>query len=108
MKSVYLIRGNDGRYKIGISKNPKKRIHQLQTGNSDKLDLIESYESKNARQIESMLHSHYSYARNMGEWFDLSVKEESEFIENCKRIDKVFNHLKDSNNYFISTRWNTI
>jgi len=48
VKSVYLIRGNDGKYKIGIAKNPKKRIKQLQTGNSDELTLIETYPSEKA------------------------------------------------------------
>lgn len=87
MTSVYLIRGNDGRYKIGTAKNPKQRIRQLQTGNSDKLTLIETYSSENARKIESALHSHYSYCKQVGEWFDLSISDESMFIKKCKLID---------------------
>jgi len=56
MKSVYLIRGNDGKYKIGTAKDPKRRIIQLQTGNSDKLELIDTYPSEIARRIETVLH----------------------------------------------------
>ena len=76
MRSVYLIRGNNGRYKIGIAKNPTQRIKQLQTGNSDKLEIIETYQSENASKIESALHNRFAHMRNEGEWFDLSITEE--------------------------------
>lgn len=88
MKSVYLIRTNDGRYKVGIAKDPQKRIRQLQTGNSDQLELIETYQSENASKIEGSLHRHYSYGKMIGEWFELSIKEESEFIKTCKLLDE--------------------
>ena len=101
MKSVYLIRGNDGKYKIGIGKNPRKRICQLQTGNSDRLKIIETYESENASRIESTLHNQYAHNRNIGEWFDLSVSDEANFIKNCKRIDESITYLKKNGNIFI-------
>ena len=101
MKKVYLIRGNDGRYKIGTSKEPRKRILELQTGNSDELTLIETYESVNATKIESTLHRTYSHLRKHGEWFDLSVLEESKFIKNCERVDGSINILKKMGNTFI-------
>lgn len=101
MRSVYLIRGNDGRYKIGIAKNPKKRISQLQTGNSDQLDLIDSYPSENASKIETALHHHYSHAKLNGEWFDLSITEEALFINRCKTIDETITSLRKMGNNFI-------
>jgi hypothetical protein len=101
MRSVYLIRGNDGKYKIGIGKNPRERIMQLQTGNPDRLEIIDVYESENASKIESVLHNRYSYARNVGEWFDLSVAEESSFIKNCMKIDESINLLKKMGNVFV-------
>ena len=101
MKYVYLIRGNDGRYKIGIADNPMKRIRQLQTGNSDPLTLIEIYQSENARKIESALHNRYSHARNVGEWFDLSVVEEANFYKMCEDIDKTIGHLHEMGNIFV-------
>ena len=100
-KKIYLIRGNDGRYKIGISKHPNKRIKELQTGNSDKLVIIDSYESPNAHKIESALHRFYSYYRKEGEWFDLSVLEESKFIENCQRIDNTIKILQNLENPYV-------
>ena len=101
MKSVYLIRGNNGKYKIGISKCPRNRIKQNQTGNPDRLKIIEVYESENARKIETALHNQYAYTKNVGEWFDLSVSDESDFLKNCKRIDETINYLKQMNNHYI-------
>ena len=101
MRSVYLIRGNDGKYKIGIAKNPTQRIKQLQTGNSDKLVIIKTYQSENASKIESTLHNHYGYLRNEGEWFDLSVSDEIEFLERCKTIDRNILTLRAMGNAFV-------
>ena len=101
MRSVYLIRGNDGRYKIGIAKNPKQRIRQLQTGNSDELTLIETYESENASKIESALHNRFSHVRQSGEWFDLSITEEVNFIKMCRSVDESITLLKKMNNIFV-------
>ena len=101
MKKVYLIRGNDGKYKIGVSKTPTKRIKPIQTGNPDQLTIVEVYESNNAYKIETALHNKYAYTRNTGEWFDLSISDEITFIENCRNIDNGINILKKMENYFI-------
>ena len=101
MRSVYLIRGNDGKYKIGIAKKPPQRIKQLQTGNSDKLTIIETYESENASKIESTLHNRFAHVRNEGEWFDLSITEENSFVEDCKRIDGMITSLQSMGNAFV-------
>lgn len=101
MKFVYLIRGNNGKYKIGIAKEPKRRIKQLQTGNSDELTIIETYQSENASKIETALHNRYSHLQNVGEWFDLSINEEVKFINLCKQIDYIINDLRDMGNIFI-------
>jgi hypothetical protein len=101
MRSVYLIRGNDGRYKIGIAKDPKQRIRQLQTGNPDSMKLIEIYQSENAFKIETALHNRFSHVRQSGEWFDLSVTEEVKFIEMCRSIDESIQFLKKMENIFV-------
>lgn len=101
MRSVYLIRGNDSNYKIGIAKNPKQRLKQLQTGNSDTLTLIEEYQSEYASKIESTLHNQYNHARNEGEWFDLSIEIESKFVKKCQQIDETFKLLKEAGNPFL-------
>ena len=101
MKSIYLIRGNDGKYKIGIAKNPQKRLSQLQTGNSDELKIIDTYHTRHARKIESILHNYYSYGKQRGEWFILSIEEENRFKHMCENIEKSLNLLCDMVNEFI-------
>jgi predicted GIY-YIG superfamily endonuclease len=102
MKYVYLIQSlEDSRYKIGVSKHPKKRVQQLQTGNSSELKLIESYQSEFAYQIEKTLQRRYSYLKKEGEWFDLSIKEDVSFLTDCKQIEDSINILKKNGNVFI-------
>ena len=102
MKHVYLIQSlEEGYYKIGVSKNPKKRIKQLQTGNSSELKLIETYPSEYANKIEISLHGILSHNKKEGEWFDLSLDDELSFTVKCKQIEKNIVILKKSGNVFI-------
>ena len=102
VKYIYLIQSQEeGYYKIGVSKHPNKRIKELQTGNSSKLKLIESYKSDFAHQIERALQRRFSYMRKEGEWFEMSINEEVNFIINCKQIEKNINILKKNDNVFI-------
>ena len=102
MKYVYLIQSlEDGYYKIGVSIHPKKRIKQLQTGNSSELKLIESYQTEHAHKVERALQRRYSYLKKEGEWFDLSIKEDVTFLSDCKQIEDSINILKKNGNVFI-------
>lgn len=102
MKHVYLIQSReDGYYKVGVSKHPKKRVRQLQTGNSSELKLIESYQSEHANQIEKALQRRYSHLKKEGEWFDMDISHESSFLTDCKLIERNFNILKENGNVFI-------
>lgn len=100
MKKVYLLRTNN-QYKIGIAKDVNKRIKQLQTGNSQEIELIDSFESEYANKIEKALHNKYSYVKESGEWFTLSVSEEVNFIKECKRIENNIKVLIECGNEFI-------
>jgi len=102
MEYVYLIKSlENGYYKIGMSKNPIKRIKQLQTGNSSKLKLIETYQTEYASHIEKTLHRRYSYLRKEGEWFDFSIEIEISFMNECKQIEKNITILKENGNVYI-------
>lgn len=102
MKYIYLIKNiDDSFYKIGITKHPNRRLKQLQTGNSSKLILISTFLSPIAHKIEKTLHNRYSYLKKEGEWFDFSINEEVNFIENCKNIEKSISFLINNNNVFI-------
>ncbi|MFW6219439.1 MAG: GIY-YIG nuclease family protein [bacterium] len=99
---VYLIRSQDnGYYKIGVSKNPQKRIEALQTGNSSKLKLINKFLTEYPTKIETSLHSRYSHTKKNGEWFDLTIEDELKFIDECKKIEKNINFLVENGNIFI-------
>jgi len=102
MKYVYLIQSlENSYYKIGVSKNPSKRLLQLQTGNSSKLKLVESYPSQFAHMIEKTLQRRYNYYRKEGEWFDLSLLNEISFKKECEKLNESYDLLKKSNNVFI-------
>ena len=90
-KSVYLIRSKEtGDYKIGISKNPKKRLKQLQTGNSSELELLEIFETEYAHKVEKALHNLFSHAKKEGEWFELSLNERFDFRYRCNTLEENF------------------
>jgi len=102
MKFVYLIQSQeDGYYKIGVSTNPKKRLKQLQTGNSSELKFIEVYECDFADKVERTLHRRYTHLRKEGEWFNLSLENEASFKEECKKIEESIKFLKENGNVFI-------
>ena len=102
MKYVYLIKSEEsGLYKIGVSKNPNTRLKQLQTGNGDKLKLLEKFQTDHAFKVESAMKNTYSYLRKNGEWFELSLKEEFDFTKNCEKFDKNIRLLIENDNPFI-------
>tara|TARA_Y100000310_G_C20334261_1_gene646713 strand:+ start:381 stop:680 length:300 start_codon:yes stop_codon:yes gene_type:complete len=67
--ALYFIQSDvTGMIKIGRSKDPQKRLKQLQTGNPNKLKLIASFEKEGWK--EKALHEELSRYRLEGEWFD--------------------------------------
>ena len=102
MKQVYLIKSEEtGRYKIGVSKNPHKRVKQLQTGSNEKIFLINSFKSNYPEKVEKTLHNQYLYLKTNGEWFDLSLEDELLFIKSCQKIEETITFLVKSGNMFI-------
>lgn len=106
MGYVYLIlevnQHGEEAYKIGISKNtPEKRLKQLKTGNSNKISVLNSYESKNYKKIEQWLHGRYSRKKTLAqnEWFNLTSEEVLGFLDECKKAEATFDLLK-SNPFF--------
>ncbi|MDG1949876.1 MAG: GIY-YIG nuclease family protein, partial [bacterium] len=59
---VYLIRqGQSDLYKIGhTTKKPINRLKELQTGNPETLVLIDHFQSKYYKDIETLMHTHNS------------------------------------------------
>ncbi len=69
---VYLMtNGRD--YKIGLTASePENRRRQLQTGNSEQIDLVAYTICKDMNNLEIKLHRHFITNRKVGEWFSLS------------------------------------
>lgn len=65
--SVYFI-SNGAYVKIGVARNPKKRLKALQTGNPHKLELMRVIKGGYAE--EAALHGHFAHLRVEGEWFE--------------------------------------
>lgn len=98
---VYLISGfNDGilMYKIGISKDYKRRLKQLKTANPT-INIVSIYESKNYKKIELSLHRKYNTKKFAGEWFILDEIDVKFFQEECKLLDKNLNIIEGENTY---------
>ena len=68
---VYCISGGDS-VKIGIAKDPRKRLNALQTGNANPLKILGTIKfptKMQAKQKEAVLHKRLRRFRQEGEWF---------------------------------------
>lgn len=68
---VYLMRAENGRYKIGISVDPEKRLADLRDGSAVDIELVHYFAAEDAAGIERVLHREYETKRVRGEWFAL-------------------------------------
>lgn len=72
---IYIIGNDQGYIKVGVSKNPNKRVKQLSTGNEHKLTLLFTEEfdctRKHLLHIEKEIHRTLSHIaiKCQGEWF---------------------------------------
>jgi len=87
MDYIYIISNDLGYIKVGISKYPKKRLKQLQTGNQNILSLLftEEFECKRSHllKIERELHRNLRCMTKSakGEWF-LITEDQLKSIKN--------------------------
>jgi len=107
MGYVYLLLETDKdgneRHKIGITKNwPEKRVKQLQTGNSNVIRLLQTYESPNYKKVEQWLHSRFSGLKTEtnNEWFKLNDDQVLGFQDICKKLDETIQLLLKENPFF--------
>lgn len=89
-----------GYYKIGVSKNPPKRVKQLQTGNAEKITLIHTFESDIPFVVEKAVKNFYSSYRVHGEWFNLTLEQEMSFKTQCETVEKNIKILRENGNFF--------
>lgn len=76
MSFIYIISSNTA-IKIGFSKNPERRLVQLQTGHQDKLTLAhkEPVLENQEKYLEKIIHKNINHLRIKGEWFILNVED---------------------------------
>ncbi|QYB17439.1 hypothetical protein PV-S19_0075 [Pacmanvirus S19] len=68
------------RVKIGMSKNPIKRLKTLQTGNPNKLFIYHLFESNDYKVLERSMHDICKDLKLLGEWFEISELELSSLV----------------------------
>lgn len=73
------------RFKIGISKNPDKRVKALNIGNPEKLIIVTMFKAEEAGHLsETKMHKYFSEYHLRGEWFDKNIS-----IQNYPLVDIV-------------------
>ena len=99
MAYVYLIGQRDDltKYKIGVTKGDiSKRLKKLQTGNSEELYLVNSFETDAPFILETLLHKRYGHKKILNEWFMLDKKDVEDFYNVCVLLQKGVDALKDN------------
>lgn len=96
---IYVISDKQGRYKIGRSAHPEKRLRQLQTGNSKKLEILAVV--KRDVWFEKRLHQMFSLHREKGEWFSLSPEAVEFLLDYLKTKDLTNKKSQDDHQNWI-------
>lgn len=74
---VYLLKGGNGKYKIGASKNPVQRCKSLRLASSENHELIHFFKCVHMFKMEKSLHAIFKSKKSHSEWFDLDENEVS-------------------------------
>lgn len=100
---IYMIKCGRNKYKIGCSKYPEKRLHDLQVANPYKLQLIYIASCKNIHKIEKLLHKTFAKYKIHGEWFRFSKKQVQKFKKICLKYN-----LKPIKNNFMLKNYSLV
>lgn len=71
---VYLIQAGDGPIKIGVAKDPRSRLRDLQTSHYEDLRILRVLPGD--RYLEARCHKRAKHARIKGEWFNTRLMPE--------------------------------
>ena len=72
---VYFLLAENGKIKIGSSKELNHRLLALQYANATKLDLLFAIIVPKYSRVENFLHKRFGDRRSHGEWFDITREE---------------------------------
>ena len=72
---IYIIGSDKAPYKVGISRDPNKRLKSLQTGHPFPLQLHYTKETDicKTKLLETVIHRHLKMHKTSGEWFDVTL-----------------------------------
>lgn len=99
MKAVYLIKEQQNNYfKIGVSKDVRQRIKQLQTGSAGTIQLYKEFSSEYANKIEKAFHRRYRVYNIGGEWFNLPMSAVESFLQECETFARNFQAIDEKRN----------
>jgi len=77
---VYLIRADNGLYKIGKARNINARLKPFSVNFPMRWDLVHSFHSDDYSKAEETLHYMFRDKRDVGEWFNLLPEEVAQII----------------------------
>ena len=74
---IYVIGSDNPPYKVGISRDPAKRLKSLQTGHPFPLQLhyTKATDICKTKLLETVIHRHLKLHKTSGEWFDVVLKD---------------------------------
>jgi predicted GIY-YIG superfamily endonuclease len=120
-QKLYLMKNDFGLYKIGISKEPTRRVAEIRNSSGIGVEILHVWEVKDdAATIERRLHQRYREHRKYGEWFSfVPVRDletclakwrlqtiEKRMIELCKVVEvAVQRSIGNPSNVLSGTKW---
>jgi hypothetical protein len=72
---VYLLEGEHGYHKIGVTWSVEQRLKDIQSAVPFKVKVLHSFRSRDALKAEFELHLRFDAKRRNGEWFALSPED---------------------------------
>lgn len=80
---VYMMRSSNDKYKIGMSKDPSKRIKSIRGNTPFGIECVHIIETKDMRGLESHMHRKFKENVIAGEWFNLTM-DQVHYFKNYK------------------------
>jgi predicted Zn-dependent protease with MMP-like domain len=72
---VYILKAENGLYKIGKSRSPQTRVNNIRTASPVKIEVYRVFMSTEYSDTEIRLHELFADFREIGEWFRLTDEE---------------------------------
>lgn len=69
---IYILKADNGLYKIGLTNSPAPRISSLIKQSPVKAELLHLIPTEDMKPAEDRLHAKYAHLRRIGEWFALT------------------------------------